>query len=563
MFYRKRQQSGTTLAWGVRTFLLLCLLAVIFPAKASAQELTLDALGDITGDGICTLSDITEMYRAASGKRELSVKQSAVADYDHSGKVAIADAKDIYRLAESALTEEFGDITGDDVCDLSDVAEIFLAASGKREFSAQQVASVDYNHNERVDVADAKEAFRLLAGLESMPPEDVTPPEGVTPKIQKAEVSEITADGYTVTVTISGDMGLVDRVQFPTWTTAGGQNDIQSSWQNNRAASGVISGNTAVYRVNVSAHGYEGGEYNTHIYVYLHDGTRIGYTLRIQVPVECAIAAVKAVDVSALGYTVRVELSGNISGIDRVQFPTWSTANGQDDIQSSWQTSESARGSVTGNLVIYRVNISNHYYESGEYNTHVYLYTSSGFQMRAIKVVVPKGSLVRPELQKKGEADRLAKQIVAQITNGSMTKAQKLRACYEYIVKNGSYSAAANIPLTKSGYDPRHVPLKTGWQYAQGELMLSEHKGVCYTFAGGFAALANAVGYDATVVAGECASRSGGTTPHGWVEIVINGVRYVYDPDYDNHYGTLNAYQFTYGSGHGWTPYIIQQRAKW
>ncbi len=461
----------------------------------------------------------------------------------------------------SALTEEFGDITGDDVCDLSDVAEIFLAASGKREFSAQQVASVDYNHNERVDVADAKEAFRLLAGLESMPPEDVTPPEGVTPKIQKAEVSEITADGYTVTVTISGDMGLVDRVQFPTWTTAGGQNDIQSSWQNNRAASGVISGNTAVYRVNVSAHGYEGGEYNTHIYVYLHDGTRIGYTLRIQVPVECAIAAVKAVDVSALGYTVRVELSGNISGIDRVQFPTWSTANGQDDIQSSWQTSESARGSVTGNLVIYRVNISNHYYESGEYNTHVYLYTSSGFQMQAIKVIVPQGS-VSPELQKKGEADRLAKQIVAQITNGSMTKAQKLYACYDYIVKNGSYSPLSHRDLSQAGYDPRYSPLKTGWQYYQGERMLSMHAGVCYTFAGGFAALANAVGYDVTVVAGVQGYHD---NAHGWVEITIDGKTYMFDPQYDNkyHYPAYRGFQFTEANPTGYTPYHAQLRVKW
>ena len=79
------------------------------------------------------------------------------------------------------------------------------------------------------------------------------------------------------------------------------------------------------------------------------------------------------------GYTVKCKVSDD-SGIDRVQFPTWTKYNGQDDIIQGWGTAQSARGTynkATGE-VTYRVNRSSHNNESGQYFTHIYAYDIYG-----------------------------------------------------------------------------------------------------------------------------------------------------------------------------------------
>lgn len=46
-------------------------------------------------------------------------------------------------------------------------------------------------------------------------------------------------------------------------------------------------------------------------------------------------------------------------------------------------------------------------------------------------------------------------------------------------------------------------------------------------------------------------SRSGGATPHSWVEVVINGSTYVFDPDFTHETGR-NGYQISYGTSGTW-----------
>ena len=74
-------------------------------------------------------------------------------------------------------------------------------------------------------------------------------------------------------------------------------------------------------------------------------------------------------NVSASGYDVYIYGVADVgSGVNRVQFPTWTTNNGQDDI--IWGS-----GTNQGNGIwYYRVNISDHNYEIGSYNTHIYMY---------------------------------------------------------------------------------------------------------------------------------------------------------------------------------------------
>lgn len=91
--------------------------------------------------------------------------------------------------------------------------------------------------------------------------------DGEKPVISDVKVYNITSEGYTVSCVVTDNFA-VDRVQFPTWTTAGDQDDIQRDWGSNSAVSGTRNGNTFTYQVKISDHNNERGSYRTHIYAY-------------------------------------------------------------------------------------------------------------------------------------------------------------------------------------------------------------------------------------------------------------------------------------------------------
>lgn len=105
------------------------------------------------------------------------------------------------------------------------------------------------------------------------------------PVISDYKVTNVTSSGYTVSCTVTDNTG-VDRVQFPTWTSYNGQDDIFAEWQINPGASGQKNGNTYTYQVNISAHNYEAGKYNTHIYAYDKYGNASCVGVSVIVPVD-------------------------------------------------------------------------------------------------------------------------------------------------------------------------------------------------------------------------------------------------------------------------------------
>ncbi|MCD7955553.1 MAG: hypothetical protein LUG93_07330, partial [Lachnospiraceae bacterium] len=111
--------------------------------------------------------------------------------------------------------------------------------------------------------------------------------------------------------------------------------------------------------------------------------------------------------------------------------------------------------------------------------------------------------------------------IVSSITTSSMTKAQKLRACWNYMVSGSRFSYST---VYISSYP-------SGWQITMAYNMLNTHSGNCYSFACAFAALAYEIGYDPYVIVGRVkGTRDGasdGLTRHCWVK--INGC--YYDPE--------------------------------
>ncbi len=97
------------------------------------------------------------------------------------------------------------------------------------------------------------------------------------------------------------------------------------------------------------------------------------------------ISDVHVEDVNSEGYTVvcRVEDAG---GVSKVQFPTWTVVNDQDDIAANWEENPVCSGTQNGTLWSYRVKISDHNNERGFYRTHIYAWDRAGNRS---SIVVP------------------------------------------------------------------------------------------------------------------------------------------------------------------------------
>ncbi len=124
---------------------------------------------------------------------------------------------------------------------------------------------------------------------------------------------------------------------------------------------------------------------NGTIYARLWDGTNAGeeiYKPITNIDKTAPTATnIEIKNVTPAGYDVYVYgVKDNGSGVNRVQFPTWTEAKGQDDIQPNWQTGESSKGTkqADGTTWVYHVNITDHKTEAGEYNTHIYAYDNLG-----------------------------------------------------------------------------------------------------------------------------------------------------------------------------------------
>ena len=124
---------------------------------------------------------------------------------------------------------------------------------------------------------------------------------------------------------------------------------------------------------------------NGTIYARLWDGTNAGeeiYKTITNIDKTAPTATnMEIKNVTPAGYDVYVYgVKDNGSGVNRVQFPTWTEAKGQDDIQPNWQTDESSKGTkqADGTTWVYHVNITDHKTEAGEYNTHIYAYDNLG-----------------------------------------------------------------------------------------------------------------------------------------------------------------------------------------
>ena len=148
--------------------------------------------------------------------------------------------------------------------------------------------------------------------------------------------------------------------------------------------------------------------------------------------------------------------------------------------------------------------------------------------------------------------DALVDAAIAACTTQDMAQEEKLRACYEYVRAFKYLGRNAALPRTI-----KTMPHENAVEYARK--IFETGKGDCYNFAASFCFLARALGYEATAVVGSCGyAWSYSAIAHGWVEIIMDGETYLFDPQIENYNlragisnATHSAYCVSYESAPG------------
>lgn len=195
-----------------------------------------------------------------------------------------------------------------------------------------------------------------------------------SPQIKDVQVVDVTNSGYTVKCTVTDNVG-IGKVQFPTWTDKNGQDDI--AWKEGNQF-GTNTSQNVTFKVNTSEHNNEGDWYNTHIYAWDTSGNSTNTGVRVFIDkTPPQITNIQVTNIGLDGYTVSCIVTDNC-GVARVQFPSWTTYNDQDDITPTWWTNAVATGSRSGNVFSYYVSRDSHNQEVLGYMTHIYAYDEAG-----------------------------------------------------------------------------------------------------------------------------------------------------------------------------------------
>ena len=178
--------------------------------------------------------------------------------------------------------------------------------------------------------------------------------------------SEILEDnsGYRVTYTVP-DANNIDSVEFPTWTEALEQDDIQ--WYRANQVD-----NTFTYEVKRADHGNQLGIYYTDVYAHYKDGTVDTGRVRVVFPAPKANIYNVSTELDQNGDDFRISVQIEPNAYYQVNYAVWTQENGQDDI--IWRPSD--------------INQENHYFfwgkrsehnnENDIYHIHAYIRNVSG-----------------------------------------------------------------------------------------------------------------------------------------------------------------------------------------
>lgn len=124
------------------------------------------------------------------------------------------------------------------------------------------------------------------------------------------------------------------------------------------------------------------------------------------------------------------------------------------------------------------------------------------------------------------DADKLIKNTLEDITEDKISNSEKVKAVYDWIIKNTSYEFG--------GYG----------NYLSVDCLINDKIETCADYSYVFMTMMRYMGYDATVVNGQTHKCSGGYTGHQWVEVNIGGTVYVFDPQIEDNIAGTGTIQY-------------------
>ena len=174
------------------------------------------------------------------------------------------------------------------------------------------------------------------------------------------------------------------------------------------------------------------------------------------------------------------------------------------------------------------------------YKVRAFRKTADGYCFSRFSAV--KRQTPRTKLQIRTDA------FIRKATKPSMTKRQKLRACYKYMRDHYRY---INRAVVETG--------ATGWVNRYASRFFKDKGGNCCSWAAAYTTAAKRLGFPAKAISGKIYYANGALWGrHGWTEIKIDGKTFVFDPEIESSYrrrGTkINLYQID-GMDNGWFLY--------
>lgn len=182
-----------------------------------------------------------------------------------------------------------------------------------------------------------------------------------SPKANVTAVLNDTETFTTATVTNVPYASAVSAVKFAVWSDANGQEDL--CWYDG------VKQSDGSWKIMITNSNHSGvGKYNVHVYAYLKDGSAkmIGSRTYNISSSTADKPVVKNVNATTGTFDVVVSNIAAKSGVSKVQIPVW-TKSDQSDMY--WYTATKQ----SDGTYLAKINISNHKYNYGKFQMHVYV----------------------------------------------------------------------------------------------------------------------------------------------------------------------------------------------
>ena len=131
--------------------------------------------------------------------------------------------------------------------------------------------------------------------------------------------------------------------------------------------------------------------------------------------------------------------------------------------------------------------------------------------------------------------DSMVDNLIANLTNSSMTTYQKVCAIYDHFVMNYRYGY---MPLRT--VEASYLSVYDADVVGRARNFLTYKTGVCIDFSAAFMVVMRRLGLNCYLISGQIVNKYGDSSFHGWTVMRINGTDYGFDPEADFRYSNGN-----------------------